>query len=80
MKQKLLNIFGWYGVTAILSAYAMVSFDIISAQSLTYHLLNLSGAVGVGIDAWHARNYQPVVINVVLGTIAVVAMVTILFI
>ncbi len=32
MKDKLINIFGWYGTIAIIGAYALNSFGIISSR------------------------------------------------
>lgn len=74
MKKTVVEGLGWYGVVAILSAYALLSFDVITAHSLTYQLLNASGAIGIGIDALYAKNYQPVVLNAVWLFIALVSL------
>lgn len=74
MKKFVIEGLGWYGVLAILSAYALLSFDQISAHSVAYQLLNASGAVGIGVDALYAKNYQPVVLNAVWLLIALVAL------
>lgn len=71
------ELFAWYGVAAILIAYALVSFDLIASDSLAYQLLNATGAAGVMIIAYVRRAYQPVVLNFVWALIAVVAIVRI---
>jgi hypothetical protein len=37
--------FGWYGTIAIIAAYYMTSFGILDVQSITYQLLNITGAL-----------------------------------
>ncbi len=70
-----LEAFGWYGAVAIVLAYALVSFGIVTAQSLPYQLLNASGAIGiVAVSLWK-RAYQPAALNAVWTVIAVVALV-----
>ncbi len=76
MKKFLVELFGWYGVVAILLAYALVSFSYIQTSSLLYQLLNITGALGIVVDAWYAKNYQPVVLNLIWATIALVAIVS----
>lgn len=78
MSKKNVELFSWYGVAAILSAYALLNFHVLSVNSLSYQLLNITGGLGILIDAWASRNYQPVVLNVVWIVIALIAMVRIL--
>jgi multidrug transporter EmrE-like cation transporter len=73
MKNKLIEIYGWYGVVAIVSAYILVSFSIVSATSLTYQILNGTGALGVVFVSFHKRNYQPGVLNIIWTVIACIA-------
>jgi multidrug transporter EmrE-like cation transporter len=74
MWRYIIEVFGWYGVVAIVGAYALVSFNYIEAGSLTYQLLNASGAVGILVVSWYKRNYQPVALNVIWLLIAAVAL------
>jgi len=73
MKQKAIVYFGWYGVLAILSAYALVSFDVIVTDSYAYQILNLTGALGIIFQAASKKDHQPVVLNVVWAVIAIIA-------
>lgn len=78
MKNNIIEIVGWYGVAAILTAYFLLSFDYTSSDSIVFQLLNLSGAVGIIIDAWKDKNYQPVLLNIVWAVIAVIAILNLL--
>jgi hypothetical protein len=73
MKAKAVSVIGWYGVAAILGAYALVSFNVVEAKSFTYQLLNLSGAVAIIIEALTKKDYQPAALNGVIAIIAVLA-------
>lgn len=75
MKERAIAYFGWYGVLAILSAYALMSFDVIVADSYAYQALNLTGALGIIFEAAAKKDRQPVVLNAVWAVIAAVAIV-----
>jgi len=64
---------GWYGVCAILGAYILVSFGVIVTKSYIYQLLNLTGAIGIMLEAASKKDKQPVVLNVVWALVALVA-------
>ena len=72
------EIVGWYGTIAIVLAYALLSFNVIVSDSLMYHLLNATGAVGVMYISFKKKAYQPGVLNMVWTAIAIVAIIKIL--
>jgi hypothetical protein len=78
MKHVLTESLGWYGVVAILGAYALLSFGVITADSLAYQSLNATGAVGIVADAWAQKNWQPAVLNIVWFAIAAIAILRLL--
>ena len=45
--KKTIEIFGWYGMIAIVLAYALVSFSLLQSNGLAYQLLNFTGAIGI---------------------------------
>lgn len=75
MKQKIIEALGWYGVLAILAAYALVTFTVIQAKSYPYQLLNLTGALGLVIEATSKRDQQPAALNIVWAVIALIAII-----
>jgi predicted membrane metal-binding protein len=77
MKHKAENYFGWYGVLAILLAYLLLSFNVIVSKSLSYQLLNLTGALGVIVEAMSKKDAQPAVLNGAWAAIAILAIVRI---
>ena len=79
MTVRLREAFGWYGVAAILLAYALVSFGLLDGESVGYQMLNLTGASGLVLVSFVRRAYQPVVLNVVWGGIAFVAILNAVF-
>ena len=77
--RKFIEIFGWYGTVAIVAAYALVSFSILQPTSIWYQLLNGTGAVGIVVDAFYKKDYQPGILNLIWTVIAIVAIVKIFF-
>lgn len=68
------DICGWYGMTALITAYALVSFGIIPGQGLAYQLLNMSGAIGLTVIALAKNVPQSVLLNVfwmIIGFVAI---------
>ncbi len=75
MKNKITEVLGWYGVVAIVGAYALLSFNLIGSESLWYQGLNLTGAIGVVVDALDDKNTQPAVLNIIWAIVALIAIV-----
>ena len=75
MKSKLISIIGWYGVVVTIGAYICVSFSLLGPTSLIYQLMNLTGAIGITIETWVKRDYQPFWLNLIWAFIAFVAIV-----
>jgi hypothetical protein len=76
-KQVLAESVGWYGAVAILAAYALVSFNIISGNGLIFQLLNLTGAIGIIAIASYKKVRQSIVLNIFWGIVAIVAIIRI---
>lgn len=64
---------GWYGTFAIILAYALSSFSILSSSSVTYQILNATGAIGIIYISSKKEVYQSVVLNIIWLTIALIA-------
>jgi hypothetical protein len=74
-KQRLLDVFGWYGVAAILLAYVLISFEVTTAKSWAYQALNFTGAIGLATISVTKHARQPAIVNLVWAAIALVALV-----
>ncbi len=73
-----IEIFGWYGAIAILTAYFLISFAVINPESIWYQLLNLTGAIGLLGISFYKRAYQPAALNIIWIIIALIALANIL--
>ena len=70
---------GWYGPVALILAYALVSFDVITANSYAFQLLNLTGGAAIIVIAWAKKVLQSVVLNIFWCIIALVAIAQLAF-
>jgi hypothetical protein len=68
------EVFGWYGMSAILLAYFLVSFNIIATTHFFYQILNVSGSLGIVVVSYQKRAYQPMALNIVWSMIGLAAM------
>ena len=76
--KKLINIFGWYGITAVLVAYSLITLKVLLSHSLIYLILNLTGATGILIHSYVKKDYQPVALNMVWIVIALIGLIRLL--
>jgi hypothetical protein len=77
---KLTNeILGWYGTVAIVLAYVLISFNIVTSNSTAYQLLNFTGALGIIAISFSKKAYQPAALNVIWAIIALIALSRIIF-
>lgn len=57
--------FGWYGVIAVVLAYAMHNVGVWTARDIPYVFLNISGGIGLMINNWMHKAYQSMSVNIV---------------
>lgn len=69
-----IQVFGWSGVVAAISAYAAINLGFLLPTSLAYPLLNIYAAIAISVETYVHKDYQPFWMNVILGTIAVIAL------
>lgn len=70
MQRYIVQDIGWYGVIAILVAYSLSSFGVLSTSSLWYLVLNLTGALAIAYEAGSKRDRQPMVLNIIWAFVA----------
>lgn len=71
----LTETFGWLGTFLIILAYYLNSTQKISSQSSTYQLLNLCGAIGVGINVFTQHAWPAFALQIVWAFIAISAII-----
>lgn len=69
----LIEILGWVGSVAVIAAYGLNSYQKIKSDSLTFQLLNLTGATFLIINSIYKEAYPFTFINTVWLIIAIVA-------
>ncbi len=79
MKNKLISLFGWYGVLAIVLAYTLSNFNLIETTNINYQILNITGALGIVTDSLNDKDYQPVVLNIIWMLVGLVGLFNIIF-
>jgi len=66
-----IDILGWIGVAALLTAYALVSMKKLGGDSLAYQLLNLVGGGLLIVNSYYYGAYPSVGINLAWIGIAI---------
>lgn len=75
MQRHTVQNIGWYGVIAILLAYGLLSFHVLTPDSLWYLILNLTGAVAIAYEARSKHDRQPMVLNIIWALVAILAII-----
>ena len=68
---------GWIGAVEVIIAYAFNSSGKMRSDSVTFQILNLTGAIFLIINTWYNAAYPSMVINVIWTGIALAALVRI---
>ncbi len=78
MRERFIDWLGWYGVAAVVVAYALTSALILPPNNFWYQFLNFTGSVGVTVETWYRRDYQPFWLNLIWAAIALFALANII--
>ena len=76
--ERFLEHIGWYSTAVFLLAYFLASSKIITADSLIYQGLNLTGALGYSYFAYRRKVYQSLFANMIWAIIGVVAIISLI--
>jgi hypothetical protein len=74
-RRKAAELAGWYGTMAIVSAYALVSFNLLSSESWLFQIINLTGAIGIIIISSLKKVRQTMILNIFWALIAITALI-----
>ena len=69
------QVVGWIGAFLVVLAYFLISYKKVQGDSRIYQLMNLIGAIGVGVNASYQEAWPSFAIQIVWGIIAIVALV-----
>lgn len=65
------NIIGWIGTIFIVLAYFLVSNNKIKATDVVYQLMNLFGAIGVGVNVFYQQAWPSFSLQIIWAIIAI---------
>jgi hypothetical protein len=65
---------GWIGTFLIVYAYFLVSFDKIKINDARYQLINLAGALTLGVHVVYQKAWAAVTLEIIWGLIAVASL------
>ena len=66
---------GWLGMALIVTAYLLVSLEVLGPDGLPYQLMNLIGATALIAISWIRGVVQGVILNMVWVAIAILGLV-----
>lgn len=71
----LIQVVGWFGTFLIASAYfLLVMSKKIDEDSRIYQTMNLFGAIGVGMNVFYHQAWPAVILQLIWGIVAIVAL------
>ena len=68
------EIIGWFGAFFFILSYFLLAKGIWKQDQGRYHLFNLIGAICLVINAFHFSDSANIVVNIVWGGIAIMAL------
>lgn len=74
-KNSVAEAIGWIGAAAILVDYALLSFGILSSESILYHVIFMVGCIGLAIVTYRHRAFQSVTVNTTFTILAFIAII-----
>jgi hypothetical protein len=77
MEVLIFDSLGWIGAFLLLSAYALVSFKRLAADSLAYQAMNVAASILLAINTLYHRAYPSSFVNIVWTLIAIFAILTV---
>ncbi|WP_290790809.1 CBU_0592 family membrane protein [Flavihumibacter sp. UBA7668] len=71
-------IIGWVGTIAYLLGYFLLTTNKLKSNQVSYHVLNIIGSIGLTANAVYYTDLPNIVVNLVWGIIALVAIIMLL--
>jgi hypothetical protein len=79
-KNTFVEVMGWYGTLAIMSAFLQIALAFLSMLNLlSTKALNATGAFGIVLVSYMKRAYQPMMLNIMWFMIGIVALSSLIF-
>lgn len=69
-----IEIVGWLGMGMLLGAFALASIKRMRDDRYTFHVFNLLGAIGVGLNAFSKGAMPSATVEVIWGGLAILGL------
>lgn len=79
LKKIITEDVGWYGMLAILVAYGLNTFHVLSTSNIWYQLLNLTGSIALAYISYVKKSWQTFALNIIWGVLATTSLFSLLF-
>jgi hypothetical protein len=66
---------GWVGSILYVIAYLLLTLKKVTSDNALYHVLNIAGAVGLIVNAFHWKDFPSMAVNIIwliIGSIAII--------
>ena len=73
--EMLIQTAGWIGTILIVLAYFLISHQYVTGKSKIYQLMNLFGAIGVGINVFHQEAWPALALQITWAIIAIISLI-----
>ena len=72
MKEIHFDLLGWIGFVLIVSAYLLLTVEVVSSESIEYHFPNFIGAVCMIANAYYRKTHPLLWLNIVWFAVSIV--------
>ena len=72
-QQSTYNDIGWIGVGILLGNYVLVSLGVLTSEMVVYHVISIVGCSCIGLEAWHKKDSQPALLNLIFVAVGLIA-------
>ena len=70
----IIEIIGWIGTFLILTAYLLVSTERLKPKATAYILMNLFGAIFIGVNVFDNQAWPALALQIVWGAVAIISL------
>ncbi|MCR4336536.1 MAG: hypothetical protein NUV91_01855 [Candidatus Omnitrophica bacterium] len=74
MMEWIIEVLGWLGTFLIIWAYYLISSNKLDSANRTYQLLNLIGAIALGVNVFYKQAWSAFTLEIIWGAIAILAL------
>lgn len=73
-----IEVLGWFGLLCGLGSYAAVSTGLLNSEQIPYHLMVITGSIGLGLISYIKKAWQPFWMNLTLFIFGIWALIRLL--